>query len=518
MRRNALSDFARKLPLALAMGAALQGLPMSAAHADGGDAATATPVKHVVVIFQENVSFDHYFATYPVAANTAGEPKFVAVHGTPTVNGLTQYLREHNPNAAQPFRLDRSQAMTCDMDHEYTAEQKAFNGGLMDKFVENTGANYNNCDPTQVMGYYDGNTVTALWNYAQNYAMSDNSYGTTFGPSSPGAINLVSGQTHGASPENLGDVVVNGTDISDADPGYDDCSSGKTFTMSGTNVGDMLNARHITWGWFQGGFRPTGMSNGKAVCGASSKNIAGASVGDYSAHHEPFQYYASTANPHHLAPSSVAMIGHTDQANHQYGLQDFWAAADSGHLPAVSFLKAKRYQDGHAGYSDPLDEQTFLLQTINHLQKLPDWKNTVVIISYDDSDGWYDHVMSPIVNQSGDPAYDALLGSGLCGQTASGAYSDQCGYGPRLPLMVISPWARKNFVDHHVTDQSSILRFIEDNWNLGRVGGGSFDAKAGSLEGMFDFHRGPRMTPVILDPATGARAAKFNDRDGDDHS
>ncbi len=517
MRRNALSDFARKLPLALAMGAAL-GLPVSAAHADGGDADTATPIKHVVVIFQENVSFDHYFATYPMAANPAGEPKFEAVHGTPTVNGLTQYLRAHNPNAAQPFRLDRSQAMTCDMDHEYTAEQKAFNGGLMDKFVESTGANYNNCDPTQVMGYYDGNTVTALWNYAQHYAMSDNSYGTTFGPSSPGAINLVSGQTHGASPENLGDVVVNGTDISDADPGYDDCSSGKTFTMSGTNVGDMLNARHITWGWFQGGFRPTGMSNGKAVCGASSKNIAGSTVGDYSAHHEPFQYYASTANPHHLAPSSVAMIGRTDQANHQYDLQDFWAAADSGHMPAVSFLKAKRYQDGHAGYSDPLDEQTFLVQTINHLQKLPDWKNTVVIISYDDSDGWYDHVMSPIVNQSGDPTYDALLGSGLCGQTASGASSDQCGYGPRLPLMVISPWAKKNFVDHHVTDQSSILRFIEDNWNLGRVGGGSFDAKAGSLEGMFDFQRGPRMTPVILDPSTGARATGLHEANSGDHS
>ena len=181
MRRHTLSDFARKLPLALAMGAAMQGLPMSAAHADGGDA-TATPIKHVVVIFQENVSFDHYFATYPMAANPAGEPKFVAMHGTPTVNGLTRYLREHNPNAAQPFRLDRSQAMTCDMDHEYTAEQKAFNGGLMDKFVESTGANYNNCDPAQVMGYYDGNTVTALWNYAQHYAMSDNSYGTTFVP------------------------------------------------------------------------------------------------------------------------------------------------------------------------------------------------------------------------------------------------------------------------------------------------------------------------------------------------
>jgi phospholipase C len=134
------------------------------------------------------------------------------------------------------------------------------------------------------------------------------------------------------------------------------------------------------------------------------------------------------------------MIGRTDQANHQYDLSDIWTAADGGNLPAVSFLKAAKYQDGHAGYSDPLDEQTFLVQAINHLQQLPSWKSTAVIIAYDDSDGWYDHVMGPIVSQSSDPTYDALLGAGLCGATPAGAPSDRCGYGPRLPLLVISPY------------------------------------------------------------------------------
>src|SRR5260221_13686255 len=138
----------------------------TAVAADRDDSPTRTPIRHVVVIFQENVSFDHYFATYPNAANPAGEPKFVAQPGTPSVNGLTPELINFNPNSEKPFRLDRSQAATCDQDHDYTAEQRAFDAGLMDKFPEFTGNG--SCPRNQVMGYFDGNTTTALWNYAQN--------------------------------------------------------------------------------------------------------------------------------------------------------------------------------------------------------------------------------------------------------------------------------------------------------------------------------------------------------------
>ncbi len=334
----------------------------------------ATPIQHVVVIFQENVSFDHYFATYPKAKNPPGEPHFVAAPGTPSVNGLNDYLLRHNPNKYNPRRLDRSHALTCDQDHHYGDEQKAFHGGLMDQFVEHTGGGdctrkYENefYRPGLVMDYYDGNTVTALWNYAQHFAMSDNFFGSTFGPSTPGALNLTAGRTHqviladGSPAPDIPGLVANGTLISDPDPTFDDCSSGKhrTLGIRGRTIGDLLNARGITWGWFEGGFKPTSRkADGSAVCGASHHNIGGATVSDYIPHHEPFQYYASTANPHHLPPSSVAMIGHQDQANHQYDLSDFWAAVDAGNLPAVSFLKAAGYQDGHAGYSDPLDEQT----------------------------------------------------------------------------------------------------------------------------------------------------------------
>ena len=239
------------------------------------------------------------------------------------------------------------------------------------------------------------------------------------------------------------------------------------------------------------------------MCASSHKNIHRDRVPDYVAHHEPFQYYRSTANPKHLPPSSTAMIGKTDRANHQYGLSDFWRAADSGHLPVVSFLKAPAYQDGHAGYSDPLDEQHFLVKTINRLQKLPSWKDTAIIIAYDDSGGWYDHQMGPIVNHSSDPNYDFLSGQGMCGDAKPGAYQDRCGYGPRLPLQVISPYAKQNFVDHSITDQTSVLRFIEDNWGLGRIGDQSFDAKAGSLANLFDFSHGRNAHRLFLDPGTG---------------
>ena len=471
---------------------------------------TTTPIEHVVIIFQENISFDHYFGTYPRAANPPGEPHFRAAEGTPAVNGLLGTLLRHNPNSAPPVRLGRDQAITCDQDHDYQHEQQAMNSGLMNMFPEFTSGHQPTCDyglgAGLVMAYYDGNTITALWNYAQHFAMSDNSYNTVFGPSTPGALNLIAGQTHPATvirPPIDESSVIDDTIIGDPRPGDDDCVPAAlgTVRMGGRNVGDLLNDNGLTWGWFQGGFAPTErLPDGTAVCGSTHVNIGGATVTDYIPHHEPFQYYASTYNPHHLPATSVDMIGYTDQANHQYDLTDFWAAVENGNMPAVTYLKAAAYQDGHAGYSDPLDEQVFLVETINRLQRRPEWRHTAVFIAYDDSDGWYDHQMPPIVSQS-QTVRDGLTGPGLCG-TAPAPYGGRCGYGPRLPLLVVSPWARRNFVDSTVTDQSSLLRFVEDNWSLGRLGGSS-DEIAGGVKRMFDFERGPRPDRLFLDPQTG---------------
>jgi phospholipase C len=501
--------------------------PASLCFAQRGTSAdqapTATPIKHVVVLFQENVSFDHYFGTYPHATNPSGEPVFNAVPHTPRVNNLLSGgLLDQNPNTSQPFRLDHSQAWTCDQDHDYTPEQLAFDHGLMDAFVQNTGTGGTDygveCDyghgPGLVMGYFDGNTVTAFWNYAQHYAMSDNNYGTMFGPSTVGALNLVAGTTSNATLVNgsASGVIANGASsgvvIGDPDPAFDDCSApSKTHvSVTGTNIGNLLNNNNITWGWFQGGFAPTSVTGGVASCGSESSGLPPVPITDYVPHHNPFEYFQDTANQHHLPPTTT--IGETDQAMHQYDLSLFFTALQQGNLPSVSFLKAKAVQNGHPGNSDPLDEQVWLVTVINAIAATPYWNDTAIIITYDDSDGWYDHQMDTVVNQS-NASDDALTNPGFCGVTPAGANPGRCGYGPRLPFLVISPFAKQNYVDSRMVDQSSVIRFIEDNWNLGRIGGDSNDEKAGSLFGFFDFDNFRFEPPLILNPSTGEPVFPF---------
>ncbi|SDT47516.1 phospholipase C [Microlunatus soli] len=550
-------------------------------------ARTTTPIKHLVVIFGENISYDHYFGTYPRAANTDGS-RFVAKRNTPKVNNLTTKVKgggtllTRNPNGVNPTRLspsDPQQVLTCDQNHDYLPEQLAYDRGRMDAFPNNVGtakgtsASGGTCKASDNLAYYDGNTVTALWNYAQQYAMSDNSYSDVFGPSTPGALSLVSGSTGGVdktagsvryatSRDNAaaGQLVADGNGsssvIADPDPYYDDCASGAQVGLAGRNIGDQLNAKGLSWGWFEGGFTPTTKYSGpvrkgagydpttvtgRAACGASSpigEAIGGTgqygTEGDYIPHHQPFQYYASTANPHHIAPASLDVVGTDtqhytagkpdyDTANHQYDIStfdDLITAIDRGqlgtdHLPAVSYLKAPGNQDGHAGYSDPLDEQAFIAQQVNAIENSPAWKDTAIVLAYDDSDGWYDHQSATINNPSSTVA-DAISGDGRCQVDAKnkgrqqkaekaeplGGQQGRCGPGPRQPLLVISPYAKSDFVDHHQTQQGSIVRFVEDNWRLNRIPG-STDSIAGSLESMFDFRSHRPNKKLIIDPKTG---------------
>jgi phospholipase C len=606
------------------------------------EGSTKTPIKHLVVIFQENISFDHYFGTYPNAANSDGQP-FAAAPGTPSIDGLSPELLSSNPNIARPRRLDSSPLgngagpggqITCDQDHNYSDEQQAFDGGLMDQFVQSVGTDGGThrpgagttsggplCDPSIVMDYYDGNTVTALWNYAQHYAMSDNSFSPTFGPSSPGAINLVSGDTGDVGLQSTkppassavsvatssapnADITADGKGgsslTSDAQPYWDDCSTRDAVSLRGKNIGDLLNAAGLSWGWFQGGFRPTeSFGDALAATGHNGQSTStfipdefasagfqnnvpnstnqglcdavhpvGVALGetaashqfgfkdDYIPHHEPFQYYASTANPHHLTipmdaggndtlaglstigtdtQSYAAGVPQFDTPNHQYDISDFdqlVAAIGAGRLPAsalpaVSFLKAPGYEDGHAAYSDPADEQAFVTSEINGLAKTPDWSSTAVLIAYDDSDGWYDHAYPGVINGSASPA-DNLTNTvkgkissanpvsqqcGTAAQAGSALAGEQgrCGFGPRQPLLLISPCARQNAVDHNLSDLGSVPNLIEYNWGLPAIPGSFDQALAGTdaseripfdFAGLFDFSR--CSAPALqLDPATG---------------
>jgi phospholipase C len=566
---------------------------------------TATPIKHLVVIFQENVSFDHYFATYPKAKNLAGETPFTAKKDTPVVNNLVTPLNvdgnfkplsgvdliNKNPNnnpaapgngkqnltaASNPFRLAPSQALTNDQGHNESPEESAYDNGKMDGFpawVGTSGPPPVGVGANLVMGYFDGNTTTALWNYAQHFALNDNNYTTQFGPSTPGAINLISGQTNGlanfntnvfsGSPPNVtlvhgtheawGDaahITSNVTVIGDGDPLGDVCSNAAIdqVQLAGRNIGDLLNDKHITWGSFMGGFdlsivNPNGTTNCARETDPTAAGTPAFTSVDYIPHHAWFQYYKSTSNLSHARPSSVQAIGLSvipgtntpEPANHNYDTHDFFDALKAHNLPAVSFLKAPAFQDGHAGYSDPLDEQNFLVQVINALQKSPEWAETAVVILYDDSDGWYDHQMPPVVNASMNPAVDTLNAPGVCNtgplqqgkaRTApalNGNFGQpvwgRCGYGTRMPLLVISPFAKRNHVDHTLTDQTSVLRFVEDNWlDRQRIQpGGSFDTIAGTIDHMFDFDDRDEDHPrkLILDEKTGA--VVFASGRGDDH-
>ena len=398
-----------------------------------------------------------------------------------------------------------------------------------------------------------------------------------------------------------GDLTPDGTGgyslTSDAQGYYDDCSTRDAVALTGKNIGDELNAAGVSWGWFEGGFRPstsytaaladigkTGQSDStftpdefssyfttatnrpanssnQTLC--SSVHPVGVALGgtgqwgykdDYIPHHDPFQFYASTANPHHLTiPTNssgqdtiagLTTVGRDTQSyaggvpqyntpNHQYDTSDFnqlVAAITAGELPAsdlpaVSFLKAPGYEDGHAAYSDPADEQQFLVKTINELEKSPDWSSTVVFINYDDSDGWYDHVYSGVTNPSLSVA-DNLTNtsfsvstsgtSGQCGpkpqtSTPLGGEQGRCGFGPRLPMMVISPYAKHNYVDNNLSDQASMINFVEYNWGLPGISGSADQLLSGKdhsegipfdLAGMFRFY-GRVNSPLILNPDTG---------------
>jgi phospholipase C len=261
----------RRLARALAVVAAsaltlLPVYPASAQNQDGSS--TKSPIKHVVVIFQENVSFDHYFGTYPYAkANNDGTKYFGgAKDDTPRVNSLESAgLLTNNPNGVNPFRIDRSVPNTCDQDHAYGDEQFAFHGGLMDRFAGTLpngrpfSCNDKNLGPNSTLGYYDGNTFEAT---------------------------ITNGLGAGG---NIAGASTSGAVVGDPDPAGDVGSNPKRtqITMSGQNVGDLLNSAGVTWGSF--------MANCAVVCTGTT----GLTMSDYIPHHAFFQYWQSTLNANH---------------------------------------------------------------------------------------------------------------------------------------------------------------------------------------------------------------------------
>ena len=317
-----------------------------------------------------------------------------------------------------------------------------------------------------VMGYFDGNTVTALWNYAQHFALSDNSFATMSGQSTRGALNLTAGDTYGVlcgpASSVYGDVpecgrpgVVDahtpaptngqlGTFVDDTDPYWDVCSTGQPAALTGRNIGDLLTAAGVTWGWFQGGFT-------RAADGTCSTESSARSFRPRRRRSIPGPTRSAFRTTCRTTTRSSTSRRRRIRCTCRRRRWPWWAGPTRPSISTISRGSGRRREPGTCppsrssrrpptrtgipGNSNPLDEQTFLVTTLNRLQQLPEWRDMAVIIAADDSDGWYDHVMPPIVNQSSTPL------DFQCGSRSDGPGA-RCGYGPRLPLLVISPYAK----------------------------------------------------------------------------
>jgi phospholipase C len=389
-----------------------------------------SPIKHTIVIFQENRSFDNYFGTYPHAEG------FLPLPGTPAVNGIPDgaYNSDAKGEKVPPFLLGTDQRKTVDVQHGYEAMISAYNEGLMDKYVEKN-------NKTTPMGHYDYRVLSAYWQYAQHFSLADNWYQPVFGPSTPGALYLVAAQSGNAEKPLKGD----------SEPAYGRSTKGTRWEgLRYPNIGDRLSEHKVSWAWYQGGY---------------------ATGSKYTAHHNPFQYF-----------DNYEKGSYKDNVKDYDELEKDIAA---GRLPAVVYVKAKSGEDEHAGGNSLVDTgMEFAVDTVNLIMESQYWHNSAIIITYDESGGFWDHVPPPQV----DPGPDGLQG-----------------LGPRIPTLVISPYAKRNYVSHVQYDTTSVLRFIE--WNCGVESLNNRDANAANILDMFDFAH-PDYTPYIFHGDGGGKPEK----------
>ncbi|MDB5084569.1 MAG: hypothetical protein JWN30_1455 [Bacilli bacterium] len=401
---------------------------------------TNSPIKHTVVIFQENRSFDNYFGTYPSA------PGFQALPGTPNVNGIpagsVNYDVYGTPHT--PYLFPSNQLQTQDVDHGFNDMVKMYDNGLMDKFYQVNEAQAAG-KGTIAMGYYDYHALPAYWQYAQHFAMADNWFQPVFGPSTPGALYLVAAQS------GTKDQPIKGDPTPKNGPyGGDNPKSALSYNLTNTNIGDELSSANKSWAWYQGGYA--------------------ANDATYSPHHNPFQYFQNY-----------------EDGKYKNNLKDYNNLATditNNNLPAVSFVKADYPNDEHPGYSTPAGED-FAVKTINAIMNSPYWKDTAIIITYDESGGYWDHVAPPQVT----PGPDGLQGEG-----------------PRVPAIVISPYAKQNYVSHVQYDHTSILKFIE--WNYGVQALNNRDANANNLLDFFDFQH-PNFARYLYNDGSAAPTSSY---------
>ncbi len=422
-------------------------------------------INHLVVIYEENHSFDNLYGSFEDAngLDDASDTSMTQID-MKTGRPFTGCLPQTDPLLASkciangPFDITQfipADKKTRDLVHRFYQEQVQIDGGKMDKFVTVSDAK------GLAMGFYP-TAQLPMAQEAANFVLSDNFFHASFGgsylnhqwlvcactPAFPNAVkDGSSNDMHTVLDANglptkdgslttvaTGDFAVN-TVFSFNKPfpaGVPDAR--RMPPLHNANIGDRLSGKNISWVWYSGGW-----------------NAANAGTPDplFQYHHQPFNYYAN------YAPGTKA------RAQHLRDETDFIAAAKAGTLPAVSFVKPLGPDTEHPGYTDLITGEKHLLDLINDVRNGPNWKDTAILVTYDENGGFWDHVAPPT-----DPRH-----------------SDTWGPGSRVPTIIISPLAKRHFVDHTLYDTTSILTTIEHRWNLKPLG--TRDARAFDLRRAF---------------------------------
>jgi phospholipase C len=423
------------------------------------------PIDHLIVIFLENRPFDHLYGLFPGANGLLAPGAHVIQTDADGVayQMLPQVVNSwDNPPKVdtrfppdlpnEPFLIEQFAPLTeivPSPTHRFYQHQLQVNGGRMDRYVvwSETGG--------LPLGYYDTEKLP-LYPYAREFTLCDNFFTAAWGGSMLNHIWLISAATPlwpGAPADQIatpvfdaggaliglekdGNVTPDGYCVNDVQPFYAPYQAGTPVVermppQLAATIGDRLSDAGISWAWYAGGWDDA---------------VAGKPAETFEFHHQPFSYFSRYGE---------GMPGR----EHLLDEERFLASLNDGSLPAVSFIKPLGIYDEHAGYSAVEAAESHTSKIIEAVQGSPYWESAAIVVTYDDFGGWYDHVAPPPI--------------------------DRWGPGGRVPAIVVSPWARKGFVDHTPYDHTSILKFIEWRWGLAPLT--SRDALAWSLLPAFDF-------------------------------
>jgi phospholipase C len=415
------------------------------------------PLDHIVVIYLENRSFDNLYGEFPGAnglAAAGAAPRQVDASGSafaalPAIPNSPTFPTNL---ANAPFNIEQyvpADAPTIDLVHRFYQEQAQIDGGRMDRFALVSDAK------GLVMGFYH-TLHLPLAAEAQRYTLCDNFFHAAFGGSFLNHFWLIAARTpefRDAPAAVVAQLNASGGLVRDGFVTPDGLAVNTAFSVNTPHpatvpadrlvpnqtfatIGDRLSERHVSWAWYAGGWNDA---------------IAGHADPLFQFHHQPFAYFANYAD------------GTVAKAEHLKDEQDFLAALRAGRLPAVAFVKPVGIDNEHPGYTDLVTGENHVRALIDAVRSSPHWNHTTIIITYDENGGFWDHVAPPVV--------------------------DRWGPGTRVPAIVISPFARRGYVDHHRYDTTSILALIEHRWGL--VPLSPRDAAADPLSGAFDFQRAP---------------------------